>query len=90
RRERSVWFTPEPDGMCTLGAYLPAEAGLAIYNGLDHDARTAKAQAAETSAAEPLATEASITEADPANTAAQALAQAAANTAARAGGTGIL
>ncbi|MCA4133650.1 HNH endonuclease signature motif containing protein [Arthrobacter sp. M4] len=68
RRERSVWFTPEPDGMCTLGAYLPAEAGLAIYNGLDHDARTAKAQAAETSAAGALATEAGITEGDSANT----------------------
>ncbi len=68
RRERSVWFTPEPDGMCTLGAYLPAEAGLAIYNGLDHDARTAKAQAAEASAAEAQATEASITEGDAANT----------------------
>ncbi|MCA4133297.1 HNH endonuclease signature motif containing protein [Arthrobacter sp. M4] len=68
RRERSVWFTPEPDGMCTLGAYLPAEAGLAIYNGLDHDARTAKAQAAQASAAEAQATEASITEGDAANT----------------------
>ncbi len=95
RRERSVWFTPEPDGMCTLGAYLPAETGLAIYNGLDHDARTAKAQAAETSAAETPATEASareasITEEDPANTAAQALAQSAANTAAQADGTGNL
>ncbi len=90
RRERSVWFTPEPDGMCTLGAYLPAETGLAIYNGLDHDARTAKAQAAETQAAETQATEASITEGDPANTAAQALAHAAANTTAQPGRTGIL
>ena len=42
-RERGVWFAPEPDGMCTLTAFLPAEAGLAIYTGLDHDARTVKA-----------------------------------------------
>ncbi|WP_171041410.1 HNH endonuclease signature motif containing protein [Sinomonas susongensis] len=42
-RERGVWFAPEPDGMCTLSALLPAEAGLALYNGLDADARAARA-----------------------------------------------
>lgn len=46
-RERGVWFSPEPDGMCTLTAYLPAEVGLAIFNGLDHDARMVKARVAE-------------------------------------------
>ena len=45
-RERGVWFAPEPDGMCTLTARLPAEVGLAIYNGLDHDAREAGARLA--------------------------------------------
>lgn len=45
-RERGVWFAPEPDGMCTLSAYIPAEYGLAIYNGLDNDARAANAQLA--------------------------------------------
>ncbi|MCH6471467.1 DUF222 domain-containing protein [Sinomonas terrae] len=44
-RERGVWFAPEPDGMCTLTAFLPAEAGLAVLNGLDTDARTALAEA---------------------------------------------
>ncbi|WP_171041266.1 HNH endonuclease signature motif containing protein [Sinomonas susongensis] len=44
-RDRGVWFAPEPDGMCTLTALLPAEAGLAIRNGLDHDARTARTPA---------------------------------------------
>ncbi|HKU12277.1 MAG TPA: DUF222 domain-containing protein [Sinomonas sp.] len=47
QRERGVWFAPEPDGMCTLTAHLPAEAGLAIYTGLDRAARTAKAHANE-------------------------------------------
>ncbi|WP_231567757.1 hypothetical protein, partial [Sinomonas humi] len=28
--------------MCTLTAFLPAEAGLALYQGLDADARTAR------------------------------------------------
>jgi hypothetical protein len=41
-RERGVWFAPEPDGMCTLTARLTAEAGLAIFNGLDHAARGAQ------------------------------------------------
>lgn len=45
-RERGVWFSPEPDGMCTLTAHIPAEFGLAIYNGLDNDARAASAQLA--------------------------------------------
>ena len=35
RRERGVWFTAEPDGMCTLTARLAAETGMAIFNGLD-------------------------------------------------------
>lgn len=48
-RERGVWFSPEPDGMCTLTAYLPAEVGLAIFNGLDHDALLVKARVAERS-----------------------------------------
>ncbi|MFF1254913.1 DUF222 domain-containing protein [Pseudarthrobacter sp. NPDC058329] len=47
QRERGVWFRAEPDGMCTLSAVLTAEVGLAIYNGLDHDARLASARAAE-------------------------------------------
>ncbi|MBT2547724.1 HNH endonuclease signature motif containing protein [Arthrobacter sp. ISL-65] len=47
QRERGVWFSAEPDGMCTLTARLTAEIGLAIFNGLDHDARQAGARAAE-------------------------------------------
>ncbi|MDQ1056437.1 hypothetical protein QFZ23_000338 [Arthrobacter globiformis] len=47
RRERGVWFSPEPDGMCTLSAFLTAEVGMAIFNGLDRDARLASARAAE-------------------------------------------
>ena len=50
QRERGVWFSPEPDGMCTLTARLAAEAGLAIFNGLDREARQACAQAAEVGA----------------------------------------
>ncbi|WP_461173235.1 HNH endonuclease [Arthrobacter sp. Z1-9] len=45
--ERGVWFRAEPDGMCTLSAFLTAEVGLAIYSGLDRDARLASARAAE-------------------------------------------
>ena len=45
-RERGVWFAPEPDGMCTLTAYLPAETGLAIYTGLDRDARSVRSSTA--------------------------------------------
>jgi hypothetical protein len=37
-----VWLAPEPDGMCTLTARLPAEAAHAIHHGIDHDARTAR------------------------------------------------
>ncbi|WP_052207090.1 HNH endonuclease [Sinomonas humi] len=44
-RDRGIWFAPEPDGMCTLTALLPAEVGLAVFNGLDTDARTALAAA---------------------------------------------
>ncbi|KHL01479.1 HNH endonuclease signature motif containing protein [Sinomonas humi] len=51
-RERGVWFAPEPDGMCTLSAVLPAEAGLALYNGLDADARAARNAAAAGAEAE--------------------------------------
>jgi hypothetical protein len=47
QRERGVWFRAEPDGMCTLSAFLTAEVGLAIYSGLDRDARLASARAAE-------------------------------------------
>lgn len=47
QRERGVWFRAEPDGMCTLSAFLTAEVGMAIFNGLDHDARLASARAAE-------------------------------------------
>jgi hypothetical protein len=47
QRERGVWFRAEPDGMCTLTAFLTAEVGMAIYSGLDRDARLASARAAE-------------------------------------------
>ncbi|MFE4545020.1 DUF222 domain-containing protein [Arthrobacter sp. NPDC056727] len=46
QRERGVWFSAEPDGMCTLSAFLTAEVGMAIFNGLDRDARQASARAA--------------------------------------------
>ncbi|WP_422934336.1 DUF222 domain-containing protein [Sinomonas sp. P47F7] len=38
-QERGVWVRPEPDGMCTLSALLPAEIGLAAANRLDTLAR---------------------------------------------------
>lgn len=47
QRERGVWFSAEPDGMCTLSAFLTAEVGMAIFNGLDRDARQANARAAD-------------------------------------------
>jgi hypothetical protein len=47
-QERGLWLSPEPDGMCTLAARLPAEAGLAIFNGLDNAARTAARAIGET------------------------------------------
>jgi Domain of unknown function (DUF222)/HNH endonuclease len=47
QRERGVWFSAEPDGMCTLSARLAAEVGMAIFNGLDRDARQASASAAD-------------------------------------------
>ncbi|HKS02983.1 MAG TPA: DUF222 domain-containing protein [Arthrobacter sp.] len=47
QRERGVWFRAEPDGMCTVSAFLTAEVGLAIFNGLDRDARQASVRAAE-------------------------------------------
>lgn len=43
---RGLWLAPEPDGMCTLTARLPAEAAHAIHHGLDVDARTARAAGA--------------------------------------------
>jgi hypothetical protein len=47
QRQRGVWFSPEPDGMCTLSAFLTAEVGMAIFNGVDRDAREASTRAAE-------------------------------------------
>lgn len=38
-RDRCVTFKPEPDGMCTLTAFLPAEVGLAAFSRLDVLAR---------------------------------------------------
>lgn len=38
--DRSVTFKPEPDGMCTVSAFLPAEQGLAAFSRLDHLARS--------------------------------------------------
>jgi hypothetical protein len=46
-RERCVTFRPEPDGMCTLSAFLPAEQGLAAFSRLDAMARSAQQQAEE-------------------------------------------
>ncbi len=39
-KDRGVWVKPEPDGMCTLTAYLPAEVGLAAFNRVDALARS--------------------------------------------------
>lgn len=44
-RDRGVWVRPEPDGMCTLTAFLPAEVGLAAYNRVDALARAQRAGA---------------------------------------------
>jgi hypothetical protein len=52
QRERGVWFRAEPDGMCTLSAFLTAEVGMAIFNGLDDDARKASARQASARVAE--------------------------------------
>lgn len=38
-RDRCVFVRPEPDGMCTLGAFVPAEVGLAAFGRLDALAR---------------------------------------------------
>ncbi|KHL04784.1 hypothetical protein LK10_03955 [Sinomonas humi] len=38
-RDRGVWVRPEPDGMCTLSAFVPAEIGLAAFTRLDALAR---------------------------------------------------
>ncbi|WP_415855872.1 DUF222 domain-containing protein [Sinomonas sp. G460-2] len=42
-RDRSVYVRPEPDGMCTLSAFVPAEVGLAAFNRLDSLARAQRA-----------------------------------------------
>ncbi|MDP9882912.1 hypothetical protein J2W21_000391 [Sinomonas atrocyanea] len=41
REDRRVWLQPEDDGMCTLTALLPAEAGHAAYQRIDALARAA-------------------------------------------------
>ena len=46
--ERGLCFAPEPDGMCTLSARLPAEAGQAIFSRIDSAARGAAACPGET------------------------------------------
>ncbi|KQQ05747.1 HNH endonuclease signature motif containing protein [Rathayibacter sp. Leaf294] len=40
KEDRSVWLTPETDGMATLSAYLPAPDAVGAYNRLDRIART--------------------------------------------------
>lgn len=35
REQRRVWFEPDRDGMCWLGAYLPADIGRVAMNRLD-------------------------------------------------------
>jgi Domain of unknown function (DUF222) len=42
RRERGVRMWPEPDGMATLSAYLPAEDATGVFAVLDEHARRAK------------------------------------------------
>lgn len=39
-QDRCVTFRPEPDGMCTLTAFLPAQVGLAVFSRLDSLARS--------------------------------------------------
>lgn len=46
-RDRGVWVKPEPDGMCTLTAFLPAEVGLAAYNRVDRLGRARRADGTE-------------------------------------------
>lgn len=41
RQERHVRLIPEPDGMATLSAYLPAPSAVAVYGVLDECARRA-------------------------------------------------
>ncbi len=38
-KDRGVWVKPEPDGMCTLTAFLPAQVGLAVHPRVDALAR---------------------------------------------------
>jgi hypothetical protein len=52
RRERCVQIMPQPEGMASLWAFLPAEDAVAIYHKVDHLARTAKTPRDERSADE--------------------------------------
>ncbi|MGO4385887.1 DUF222 domain-containing protein, partial [Specibacter sp. RAF43] len=44
RKNRTVWFTPLPDGMAQLGATLDAVIAKSLYDSLDLWARTAQHQ----------------------------------------------
>lgn len=48
RQHRSVWLTPEIDGMATLSALLPAHIAVGAFNRLDRMARTLRTQDGET------------------------------------------
>ncbi len=48
RQERRVWFEAERDGMCWLGAYLPAEVGRQAMSRLDAAATSLATAADET------------------------------------------
>src|SRR5437588_6857041 len=52
RRERCVQIMPQPEGMASLWAYLPAEDAVAIYHKVDDLARSAKTPRDERSADE--------------------------------------
>ena len=41
RRERGVWMVPEPDGMATVSAYLPAADAVGVFSVIDDHARRA-------------------------------------------------
>lgn len=47
RADRGIWLQPEPDGMCTLTALLPAEIGHAVYRRIDSIAQSAHRQDGE-------------------------------------------
>ncbi|KQQ00002.1 MULTISPECIES: HNH endonuclease signature motif containing protein [unclassified Rathayibacter] len=40
RADRTVWISPEIDGMATLGALLPATVAMGVYNRIDRIARS--------------------------------------------------